>query len=307
MGAAELGHTKSETVAISEGVAHDAVVVSNDGPLSDVEKRVLDQSSRSVSSAGCVGSDRAPPEHLPRSPPSPSCPPTLSRPTSSPSLLGCSKAAPPAPVRLPLVHSPMAAGSFAGSTAATNSQQMEHVTRLPISSVNANGFRFDPTVCSESLEVITPHCLRCRVNATRTSQGVCFLEPPVLPGQIAQIRVRLDNKPGRMRYFLGVARRRFAVDARDADLRSEGWSIENLYSGVHQERKPCMSKAAPIFHTGSVVTITVDLQDPARSELTFVVDTTGVQLKAPLPGRSLEGLSFWVSLYNRFAQFSLSE
>eukprot|EP00746_Dinoflagellata_sp_MGD_P150592 gnl/MRDRNA2_/MRDRNA2_82431_c1_seq1.p1 gnl/MRDRNA2_/MRDRNA2_82431_c1~~gnl/MRDRNA2_/MRDRNA2_82431_c1_seq1.p1 ORF type:complete len:243 (-),score=28.45 gnl/MRDRNA2_/MRDRNA2_82431_c1_seq1:91-819(-) len=173
---------------------------------------------------------------------------------------------------------------------------------LPASSCEA-GFTFDPTSCSSLMEVAAPNCLRCHSNATRNGQGVCFLIPSVQRGEQAQIRFRLDNKPGRMRYFLGVARKRFG-DAPDSALRAAGWSIENLYAGPHSEKAPCNAKATPLFHTGSIVTLSVDLRDPSRSEVCFAVDTTNANFRQRLPS-NIEKVEFWVSLYNRFAQFTV--
>mmetsp|Transcript_24005 Transcript_24005/g.66765 ORF Transcript_24005/g.66765 Transcript_24005/m.66765 type:complete len:295 (+) Transcript_24005:495-1379(+) len=168
-----------------------------------------------------------------------------------------------------------------------------------------SGFRFDPAACSRLLEVAAPNCLRCTANATRTSQGVGFLEPPVRRGERAKLSIRFDNKPGRMRYFLGVARRHFGVDAPDVDLRGAGWSIENLYAGPHAEGAPCRMNAIPLFHTGSVVTLVADLTEPSKAYVSFEIDTTGVTHRVALPGRALESVVFWVSLYNRFAQITI--
>lgn len=165
------------------------------------------------------------------------------------------------------------------------------------------GFYFEPATCSSLMEVAAPNCLRCHTNATRNLQGVCFLNPPVLRGERAQIRIRLDNKPGRMRYFLGIARQRFG-DASDIALRKAGWSIENLYAGPHSENAPCNTKTTPLFHTGSVVTIVVDLTEPSSAEVSFAVDTTNACFRQRLP-KNLQKVEFWVSLYNRFAQFSV--
>lgn len=167
------------------------------------------------------------------------------------------------------------------------------------------GFQFDRTACSRLLEVTAPNCLRCLANATRASQGVCFLHPPVRRGERAELRIRFDNKPGRMRYFLGVSRSHFAVDAPDSTLRSAGWSVENLYAGPHVEGKPHMTKGTPLFHTGSVVTLVVDLTDSAKAHASFNVDSTGVAHTVQLPGRTLDYVVVWTSPYNRFAQIAL--
>lgn len=185
--------------------------------------------------------------------------------------------------------------------------QTRGVSLLPPSpdAAAARRLRFDPQGCSSTLDVSAPNCLRCVANATRTSQGVCFLDPPVEQGRIVEARFRFDNKPGRMRYFVGVARTRFASDACDIDLRKAGWSIENLYASPHSEGLACTSKAAPIFHTGSVVTLAVDLRDSEKPEVRFSVDTTGICLSARLPARGLHSVIPWISLYNRLAQVTL--
>lgn len=166
-------------------------------------------------------------------------------------------------------------------------------------------FQFDTTACSHLLEVAAPNCLRCVANASRASQGVCFLEPPVRRGQRAEIRFRFDSKPGRMRYFLGISRGHFTVDAADTTLRAAGWSIENLYAGPHLEATPHRTKATPLFHTGSVVTVVVDLTDSVKAHASFKVDSTGIDHTVQLPGRALDCVVVWASLYNRFAQLSL--
>jgi hypothetical protein len=176
----------------------------------------------------------------------------------------------------------------------------------PISPASGStNFRFDPNFCSSSLEIMSPLCLHCPVNASRFSQGVCFLEPAVQRGERAEVRFSLDNKPGRMRYFLGVARKQFATDGSDALLRNSGWSLENLYAGPHKEGAPCTVKAPPLFHTGSIVTLVVDLRDAAKPHLEISVDSTGANFRVELDGKRIERLFLWVSLYNRFAQFSL--
>lgn len=174
-----------------------------------------------------------------------------------------------------------------------------------ISGVRAAAFKFDSTACSDLLEVAAPDCLRCVSNATRASQGVCFLEPPVRRGERAEIRFRFDNKPGRMRYFLGISRGHFKVDAADTTLRAAGWSIENLYAGPHLEAAPHRTKAPPFFHTGSVVTVVVDLTDSVKAHASFNVDSSGIGHTVQLPGRTMDCVVVWASLYNRFAQLTL--
>merc|ERR1712187_434954 len=95
------------------------------------------------------------------------------------------------------------------------------------------------------------------------------------------------------------------TDASDIQLRKSGWSMENLYGGLHTEGRPCTTKSLPIFHTGSIVTMTIDFQNPACAKVEFSVDTTNTKLHAQIPGKGIEHLAPWVSLYNRFAQFTI--
>ena len=60
---------------------------------------------------------------------------------------------------------------------------------------------------------------------------------------------------GRMRYFIGLAPRRFAVDLAASDIRTKAYSIENLYAGVHKPGAPSTSQRTPCFHTGSIVQV----------------------------------------------------
>merc|ERR1712137_454249 len=135
--------------------------------------------------------------------------------------------------------------------------------------------------------------------------GVCFLSPAVQRGQKAVLRVSLDNKPGRMRYFLGVARDVFATDASDVELRRAGWSLENLYGGLHREGSPWNGKSLPCFHTGSILTLALDYRNPKCASLTIFVDSSQKEFKTEIQASTLQNLVFWISLYNRFAQFSI--
>lgn len=198
------------------------------------------------------------------------------------------------------VYSVIAASSASGE--GFLSAKVGSFPELPVTASGV-GFYFDPRSCSSFMDVASPKCLRCHTNATRSLQGVCFLSPPVLRGECSQIKIRLDNKPGRMRYFLGIARQRFG-DASDITLRKAGWSIENLYARPHSENSPCNTKAPPLFHTGSTVTLMVDLRESSTYEISFTVDTSGVEFREKLP-KNLDKVEFWVSLYNRFAQFSI--
>eukprot|EP00747_Dinoflagellata_sp_TGD_P191270 gnl/TRDRNA2_/TRDRNA2_54410_c0_seq1.p4 gnl/TRDRNA2_/TRDRNA2_54410_c0~~gnl/TRDRNA2_/TRDRNA2_54410_c0_seq1.p4 ORF type:complete len:111 (-),score=11.26 gnl/TRDRNA2_/TRDRNA2_54410_c0_seq1:258-590(-) len=107
-----------------------------------------------------------------------------------------------------------------------------------------------------------------------------------------------------MRYFLGVARKHFPLDGPDSALRAAGWSVENLLAQLHKEGSPCRGSAPPLFHTGSIVTLTADLRNPEQAQFTVEVDTTGAVMRTSLPA-SLASVVFWVSLYNRFAQFTI--
>lgn len=44
----------------------------------------------------------------------------------------------------------------------------------------------------------------CHTNCGRPAQGTAFFDPPFLAGHCYRLRIRIDSKPGRMCYFIGV-------------------------------------------------------------------------------------------------------
>lgn len=141
----------------------------------------------------------------------------------------------------------------------------------------------------------------CHTNCGRNAQGTAFLQPELREGHRYRIVVRIDNKPGRMCYFLGIARRVFQHNAGQAAIRKCSYSLENLYDTLHEEGAGG-KRGKPCFHTGSVVTTTVDLIQHCVS---FHVDSTGIERSAQLSPAST--WRFFVSLYNRKAAFTLLE
>ena len=130
----------------------------------------------------------------------------------------------------------------------------------------------------------------CHTNCGRKAQGTAFLQPELQQGHCYHIVVRINNKPGRMCYFFGISRRLLS-----------SYSLENLYETLHEEGASG-KRGRPCFHTGSVVTTTVDL---IHDRVHFHVDSTGIERTAKLPP-SLKW-HFFVSLYNRDASFTLLE
>lgn len=141
----------------------------------------------------------------------------------------------------------------------------------------------------------------CHTNCGRKAQGTAFLQPELQKGHCYRIVVRIDNKPGRMCYFFGISRRLFKNNAGQALIRKSSYSLENLYDTLHEEGASG-KRGRPCFHTGSVVTTTVDL---IHDRVHFHVDSTGIERTAKLPP-SLKW-QFFVSLYNREASFTLLE
>jgi len=164
----------------------------------------------------------------------------------------------------------------------------------------SDGFCFSQDNCSRFLKT-SDSVVTCSTNCGRAAQGTAFLQPQLLQGHRYRIVVRVDQKPGRMCYFFGITRRKFSTDAGQKQIRERSFSLENLYSNLHEERS-ATQRGKPCFHTGSVVTILVDL---VRGTITFSVDSTGIERSAKLPKDS--NWQFFVSLYNRGASFTLLE
>lgn len=164
--------------------------------------------------------------------------------------------------------------------------------------------QFDPAASSAKfLRLEGPRTVACHTNAGQASQGTAFLKPPVRAGEAATLRVRCVEKPGRMRYFIGCAPARFDVDAGQAAIQASGYCLENLKAAPHSPGRPCASSAGPCFHTGSEVTLEIDLRS-APGRITWRVDSTGVEHTVAVD-RATRELHAFVSLYNRGALFDV--
>ena len=137
----------------------------------------------------------------------------------------------------------------------------------------------------------------------QASQGTAFIGPPITPGRCVTIAIRCRSKPGRMRYFVGCAQTRFDPDSGQAAIQGNAYSLENLKAGPHRPGRPCEASSPPCFHTGSVVTMRIDLGSAPRT-LEWQVDSTGVRHRVGLEP-SVRTLHPFVSLYNRGAVFEL--
>ena len=178
-----------------------------------------------------------------------------------------------------------------------------------LGSAAAVSFAFDPSACSARFLNLSNHrkTVSCHTNCSRPAQGSAFLAPAFVAGRRYRVRVAITAKPGRMCYFLGMARSRacFDVDSGQEEIRQNSFSLENLYAGVHRPRQPCATKAPPCFHQGSIVTMEIDLAAHVRT-LTFSGlsrDKTRVINLGPGTG-DFRG---FVSLFNRAAEFTLVE
>ena len=142
----------------------------------------------------------------------------------------------------------------------------------------------------------------CHTNCGRQSQGTAFLNgPPFMPGHRYRLAIRIDSKPGRMCYFIGVSPKPFDLDAGQAAIRTASYSLENLSASLHIVGKPCAAKAPPLFHVGSTITMDVDLTSKPCM-LRFSGLAGGAVKETSLPRVPLRG---FVSLYNRLASFTI--
>lgn len=147
--------------------------------------------------------------------------------------------------------------------------------------------------------------VRCHTNCSQSSQGTAFLAPQIRRGQTITLHVRCVNKPGRMRYFIGCAPAPFAVDSAQYLIQRSSYALENLKAGPHCPGRPCDVSAPPCFHTGSIVTMRVDLSSSPGS-IAWAVDTTGVRHRVSIAA-DVRVLHAFVSLYNRDACFEVQE
>lgn len=179
-----------------------------------------------------------------------------------------------------------------------------HATAVP--AATSDGAAFDPSATSvKFLRLETPTRVRCHTNCGQASQGTAFLALPVRRGERRVLRVSCTAKPGRMRYFVGAAPRRFDVESGQAAIARAAYSLENLKARPHTPGSPCEVSAPPSFHTGSTIMMTVDLRDGA-GEVAWAVDTSAVSHVAAVSPRVSE-LHPFISLYNRDACFEVEE
>ncbi|KAK3253071.1 hypothetical protein CYMTET_37662 [Cymbomonas tetramitiformis] len=163
---------------------------------------------------------------------------------------------------------------------------------------DVEAFEFDPAnTSSKYLELSDPNSVRCHTNCNRNSQGTTFIRPALRPGGIYKFTFQLHNKPGRMHYFFGISDSYFPTDAGYQEIQKAAYSLENLYASVHS-RKCCSAKGLPSFHTGSTVTMDVNLQE---ATLSFTING-GQTFRAKI-GKNKSYMVF-TSLYNREAHFS---
>ncbi len=165
-------------------------------------------------------------------------------------------------------------------------------------------YHFDEVgLSSKFLRLNGPQIIACHTNASQTSQGTAFLQPPIHVGEAVSLRIRCREKPGRMRYFIGCAPSCFDVDAGQALIQSSSYSLENLKASPNLPGRPCTASAPPCFHTGSEVTLKIDLRRPP-GVITWQVDSTGVRHTVVVDKDNYE-LHAFVSLYNRGAIFEV--
>ena len=125
---------------------------------------------------------------------------------------------------------------------------------------------FDPTrFSSRFLRLDGPRAVACHANCSQRTQGTAFLSPAVRVGEDVTLRFRCSAKPGRMRYFLGCAPSLFDVDAGQAEIQNAAYSLENLEAAPNRPGEPCNVSSPPCFHTGSVVTMRVNLRSSPGS------------------------------------------
>jgi hypothetical protein len=141
----------------------------------------------------------------------------------------------------------------------------------------------------------------CHKNCGRASQGTAFIGPPFDIGHRYRLVFRVDAKPGRMCYFIGVAPRAFDYDAGQAVIRSASFSLENLSASLHKVGQPCATKALPLFHVDSTITMDLDLASKPCT-LRFSGLASGVSKETAIPSAPQTA---FVSLYNRGASFTI--
>ena len=167
-------------------------------------------------------------------------------------------------------------------------------------------FGFDPAGhSSRFLELANGgSTVLCHTNCGRPAQGTAFIGPSFTPGHRYRLAIRIDSKPGRMCYFIGVAPRKFDVDAGQTAIRSAAFSLENLAASLHGVKNPCAANAPPLLHVGSTIRMDIDLVSTPCT-LRFSGLASGAVKEIALPRPTAPGYHAFVSLYNRGASFTI--
>ncbi|CAD7953498.1 unnamed protein product [Amoebophrya sp. A120] len=168
--------------------------------------------------------------------------------------------------------------------------------------------------------------ITCHTNCRQESQGTAFF--PVSsstsgPTSRGSFTIKCTNKPGRMRYFVGLADHLFNPAAGCADIAKNSLaSLENLKAGLHKntggtstKSNVCLQSSTPSFHTGSLVKVEwsscsgAGKNDENNNQLDvrISVDTTGFSQSCKVVKKKGAELFGFVSLYNREAVFEIVE
>ena len=87
-----------------------------------------------------------------------------------------------------------------------------HVVSGEVDAATVVGLTEATTLQGENISIDTSNgvvlngnaTVMCHTNCGRPAQGTAFLDPPFEAGRRYRVTIRVDNKPGRMCYFLGV-------------------------------------------------------------------------------------------------------
>ena len=88
-----------------------------------------------------------------------------------------------------------------------NNLDLNSLEKRPITDNTENSFLFLKwtlygMICSKFLNLVDRRTVVCHKNCTRSNQGTVYLDPPVKWGECKEITFHVENKPGRMCYFL---------------------------------------------------------------------------------------------------------
>eukprot|EP00392_Amoebophrya_sp_AT5.2_P008935 g8963.t1 len=159
----------------------------------------------------------------------------------------------------------------------------------------------------------------CHTNCRQEAQGTAFFPLPPTTTRAGRFEIQCRNKPGRMRYFVGLAEQVFPGDAGCADIaRHSLVSLENLKADLHANGVACARSAVPCFHTGSRLKVewrelhsggnaagsAANAQESCV-EICVSVDTTKFRKAVTVKRTRGAPLYGFVSLYNREALFEL--